>query len=74
MLRILVVTYVGTCDLPDMYALSLWAYCIASFVCEVLICANCARCHGLAYFNSTVTFNSAIVLGVSQLCALLYLM
>ena len=49
-------------------------YRIAGFVCEVLICANYARCHGLAHFNSTVTFNSAIVLGVSQLCALLYLM
>ena len=48
-------------------------YCIAGFVCEVLICTNYARCHGLAHFNSTVTFNSAIVLGLSQLCALLYL-
>ena len=49
-------------------------YYIANFVCEVLICANYARCHGLhiliQQFN---TFNSAIVLGVSQLCALLYL-
>ena len=41
------------------------------FVCEVLICA---RCHGLTHFNSTVTFNSATVLGVSHLFALLYLM
>ena len=49
-------------------------YRIAGFVCEVLICANYARCCGLLHFNSTVTFNSAIVLGLSQLCALLYLM
>ena len=51
---------------------------IAGFVSEDLICANYARCHGLANFNSTVTFNSvsnsAIVLGMSQLCTLLYLM
>ena len=34
---------------------------------------NYARCHRLAHFNSKVTFNSAIILGVSRLCALLYL-
>ena len=49
-------------------------YRIVSFVCEVLICVNYAGCHGLTHFNSRVTFNPAIVLGMSQLCALLYLM
>ena len=39
-------------------------YCTAGFVCEVLICANYARCHRLSHFNSSVTFNSAIVLGM----------
>ena len=48
--------------------------CIAGFVSEVLICETYARCHGLAHFNCTVTFNSAIFLHVSQLCTLLYLM
>ena len=42
-------------------------YCTVGFVCKVLICANYVRCHGLANFNSTVTFNSVIVL---QFCAL----
>ena len=54
--------------------LPVFQYRIAGFVCKVLICVNYVRCHGLAHFNYTVTFNSAIVLGVSQLCALLYLM
>ena len=56
------------------YTCAVDTYRVAGFVCEVLICANYVRCHGLTHFNSTVTFNSAIVLGVSQLCALLYLM
>ena len=31
------------------------SYRIAGFICEVLICANYARCCRLAEFNSTVT-------------------
>ena len=42
----------------------------SGFCREVLICANYTRWHGLAHFNSTVTFNPAIVLGVLQLCIL----
>ena len=56
------------------YKLAKYCYHIARFVWKVLICANYARSHGLAHFNSTVTLNSAIVLGVSQLCTLLYIM
>ena len=41
----------------------------AGFVYEILICVNHERCHGIAHFNSTVTFNSAIVVGMSQLCS-----
>ena len=37
------------------------------------LCKLC-KMHKIAHFNSTVTFNSAIVLGMSQPCAVLYLM
>ena len=66
-------TYTYMWTISYIQLLYVHTYHIAGFVCEVLICANYARCHGLAHFNSTVTFNSAIVLVVSQLCALLYL-
>ena len=38
-----------------LYSAKQFTYRIVGFVYKVLICANYARCHGLAHFNSTVT-------------------